>query len=91
MEPDVDRSEFGQCLYRPVKCPVCGADGDVRASLGNQPKHSYRKKKRGRLRRNRGEFPDYFDCYTCGLELDNRYELEVLGMAEPSQNGWFAD
>ncbi|MFJ2517288.1 hypothetical protein ACIPEL_28135 [Streptomyces griseoviridis] len=86
VEPEADRSEYGQCLYRSVKCPVCGADGDVAASLGNQPKRP----KKGRRSRQRREFPNYFDCYTCGLELDNRYELEVLGMAEPSQDGWFA-
>jgi hypothetical protein len=86
VEPEADRSEYGECLYRSVKCPVCGADGDVAASLGNQP----RRPKKGRKARREGEFPNYFDCYTCGLELDNRYELEVLGMAEPSQIGWFA-
>ncbi|MCX4824378.1 hypothetical protein OG883_31895 [Streptomyces sp. NBC_01142] len=85
VEPEADRSEYGECLYRSVKCPVCGADGDVQASLGNQPKRP----KKGRRARQSREFPDYFDCYTCGLELDNRYELEVLGLAEPSQNGWF--
>ncbi|MCG6495701.1 hypothetical protein [Kitasatospora sp. A2-31] len=86
VEPEADRGEYGQCLYRSTKCPVCGADGDVHASLRNQPKRS---KKKGRGRRVQREFPDYFDCYTCGLELDNRYELEVLGMAEPSETGWF--
>lgn len=85
VEPEVDRSEYGACVYRSVKCPVCGADGDVAASLGNQRK---RRAKKGGSRW-RGEFPDYFDCYTCGLELDNRYELEVLGMAQPSRDGWF--
>ncbi|MFB7353483.1 hypothetical protein [Streptomyces gardneri] len=83
VEPDTDRSEYGECLFRSVKCPVCGADGDVSASLNNQSR------RKGRSRRNRGERPDYFDCYRCGLELDNRYELEVLGMAESSKNGWF--
>ncbi|WP_328513574.1 hypothetical protein OHB25_25125 [Streptomyces mirabilis] len=86
VEPEADRSEYGECLYLSVKCPVCGADGDVAASLGNQP----RRPKKGRRSRREGEFPDYFDCDTCGLELDNRYELEVLGMAAPSRNGWFA-
>ncbi|MFE6425800.1 MULTISPECIES: hypothetical protein [Streptomyces] len=86
VEPEADRSEYGECLYRSVKCPVCGADGDVAASLSNQPKRS----NKGRRARRSREFPDYFDCVTCGLELDNRYELEVLGMAAPSQDGWFA-
>lgn len=86
VEPEADRSEYGECLYRSVKCPVCGTDGDVHASINNQPKLP---KKKGRRTRSRGEFPDYFDCYTCGLELDNRYELEVLGMAQPSRDGWF--
>ncbi|MET8162881.1 hypothetical protein ABZT34_01245 [Streptomyces sp. NPDC005329] len=86
VEPEADRSEYGECLYRSVKCPVCGADSDVAASLGKQPKRP----KKGRRSRQRREFPNYFDCYTCGLELDNRHELEVLGMAEPSQDGWFA-
>ncbi|MGW5048671.1 hypothetical protein [Streptomyces griseoluteus] len=86
VEPQADRSEYGECLYRSAKCPVCGTDGDVQASMVNQPKRP----KKGRRSRQRKEFPDYFDCYTCGLELDNRYELEVLGMAEPSQDGWFA-
>ncbi|MFJ8209732.1 hypothetical protein [Streptomyces sp. NPDC096033] len=86
VEPDASRGEYGECLYRPVKCPVCGADSDVSASLNNQPKQGRRK---SRPRGGRGYFPDFFDCYRCGLELDNRHELEVLGMAEPSQNDWF--
>ncbi|MFJ2015252.1 hypothetical protein ACIQJ8_34245 [Streptomyces globisporus] len=86
VEPEADRSEYGECLFRSVQCPVCGAEGDAAASMGNQPKRP----KKGRRSRQRQEFPHYFDCYTCGLELDNRYELEVLGMAEPSQGGWFA-
>ncbi|WP_406114619.1 hypothetical protein [Streptomyces sp. NBC_01014] len=85
VEPEADRSEYGECLFRSVKCPVCGAEGDAAASLDKQPKRP----KKGRRSRQRREFPHYFDCYTCGLELDNRYELEVLGMAEPSQGGWF--
>lgn len=83
--PDADRSEYGECLCRSVKCPVCGADGDAAASLSKQPQRP----RKGRKSRQRHEFPNYFDCVTCGLELDNRYELEVLGMAEPSQDGWF--
>ncbi|MFH8771677.1 hypothetical protein [Streptomyces sp. NPDC017958] len=87
VEPEANRGEYGESVYRPTKCPVCGTDGDLHASLRNQPKRP----KKGDRGRRRGEFPDYFDCYTCGLELDNRYELEVLGMAEPSRNGWFTD
>ncbi|MFE9699008.1 hypothetical protein [Streptomyces sp. NPDC006270] len=84
VEPEADRSEYGECIYRSVKCPVCGADGELSASLDSQPKRS-----KGSRSRRRRMFPDYFDCFTCGLELDNRHELEVLGMAAPSQKEWF--
>ncbi|MEV4557175.1 hypothetical protein AB0K51_09270 [Kitasatospora sp. NPDC049285] len=90
VEPEADRwSEYGECLSRDAKCPVCGTPGDVRASINRRPRRSKKGGNGGRGRRAENVFPDYFDCYICGIELDNRYELEVLGMAEPSSDGWY--